>query len=280
MRACMHATQMFCKHVANSTHQEPVVKQHEQHQRLTGCASYQFPCCLTACNFEDATEPSTGMVADFIRPCPPGSLYNCDLVWGDDGTPDALINVRPRCTSALSDPRLFFCLVHLLAHINLGPSFVFPIYFVPPVEQTNTELKRFHDINTLSTPHSLTSIATNYNNVCTTFALWSSYLPTSKPSNALTNRYIVFSEPITNTDLPVSIFRQVLSTNTSRAKTSQPGLTYLHQRDHPAQPVLDIKSQKARPLRGPCTTKAQRLCTSLLLLWSRRAGATPYRKRH
>jgi hypothetical protein len=201
-------------------------------------------------------------------------------VWGDDGTPDALINVRPGCTSALNNSRFFFCLVHLLAHTTLGPSFVFPIYFVPPVEQTNTELKRFHDINTPSTPHSPTSIATNHNNVCTTFALWSSHLPTSKSSNALTNRYILLSKSITNTDLPVSIFRQVLGANTSRAKASQPGLTHLHQRNYPAQPVLDIKLRKARPLRGPCTTKAQRLCTSVLLFWSRRAGATPHRKGH
>jgi hypothetical protein len=62
MRACMHATQMFCKHVA---HQKPVVKPDEQHQQLMDCATYQFPCCLTVCNFEDSTEPSTGTLADF-----------------------------------------------------------------------------------------------------------------------------------------------------------------------------------------------------------------------
>jgi hypothetical protein len=203
-------------------------------------------------------------------------------VWGDDGTPDALINVRLGRTSALNNQASFFLPGAPPCSYKLRPILCVPNLFRTTGGTNKHKVKAFPRYkHSEHPPYSPSSIATNCNNVCTTFTLRSSHLSSSKSSNALANRYNLLSKPITNTYKPIAILRQIICADTRRTKaSSQPGLTHLHQRDYPAQPFLDIQLPKSGSLRGSHTTKAQRLRTSILLLWSRRAGTTTRRQGH
>jgi hypothetical protein len=152
------------------------------------------------------------------------------------------------------------------------------IYFVPPVEQTNTELKRLlrykhPSIDTCNILYHLSRPTRSH--VFTTFTLRSSCLSTSKSPNALAHRYILPIRPTTHTHN--AILRQDVATDPCRHTAPQSRLTHLYQCYYPAQSIIDLQlAQQGEPLRGPHASEAQRSCAPILLLWTRGASTTTH----
>lgn len=150
-----------------------------------------------------------------------------------------------------------------------------PIYFVLPVEQTNNGLKASCCINTTYTHNTFLPPAiynTLFRHVFTTFSLRPPRLSPRKPPNAPPNRHHLLRGHALTNRATTTILGCILPSNACRDKTSQPRLPHLHQRHHPAQPLLDIKfPHQGEPLRRPRTTQAQWTGAPVLLLWTRGA---------
>jgi hypothetical protein len=101
----------------------------------------------------------------------------------------------------------------------------------------------------------------------TTISQRPSQLSKSLPpdANALTTRHIILLR------LTPSIHIITILEHIGEACTQ--GHRHLRQRNDPPQPIVDVKfTPQGEPLRGSRTTEAQRSCTPVLLLWSRREG--------
>lgn len=89
------------------------------------------------------------MVADFTLPRAPWLIRRLRPWRGEMTAPLILTYISAAVAADLHKPSTpLLCLEHPFDHTNIFRRFVSSIYLVLPVEQTNSGVKRFLDINT------------------------------------------------------------------------------------------------------------------------------------